>query len=82
MNSVNFNRLWLGHGYCEVMRPAKPLPRHAELAVNMAGSMPSFLLATFEAERINTRIEAFEVIFPLVHLTGNEKTFPGWFSRV
>jgi hypothetical protein len=33
-------------------RPVKPLPRHAELAVNMAGSMASSLLATFEA-RIN-----------------------------
>jgi hypothetical protein len=32
-------------------RPVKPLPRHAELAVNMAGSMASFLLATFEAKR-------------------------------
>lgn len=29
----------------------KPLPRHAELAVNMAGSLASFLLATFEAKR-------------------------------
>jgi hypothetical protein len=29
----------------------KPLPRHAELAVNMAGSMASFLLATFEAKK-------------------------------
>jgi Abortive infection C-terminus len=32
-------------------RPVKPLPRHAELALNMAGSMASFLLATFEAKR-------------------------------
>jgi hypothetical protein len=32
-------------------RPVKPLPRHAELAVNMAGSMASFLLATFESKR-------------------------------
>jgi hypothetical protein len=31
-------------------RSVKPLPRHAELAVNMAGSMASFLLATFEAK--------------------------------
>ena len=30
--------------------PLKPLPRHAEQAVNMAGSMASFLLATFEAK--------------------------------
>jgi hypothetical protein len=30
-------------------RPVMPLPRHAERAVNMAGSMASFLLTTFEA---------------------------------
>jgi hypothetical protein len=29
----------------------KPLPRHAELAVNMTGSMASFLLATFEVKK-------------------------------
>jgi hypothetical protein len=32
-------------------RPVKPAPRHAELAVNMAGSLASFLLATFEAKK-------------------------------
>jgi hypothetical protein len=32
-------------------RPVKPLPRHAELAVNMAGSMAAFLLAMFETRR-------------------------------
>jgi hypothetical protein len=32
-------------------RPVKPLPRHAGLAVNMAGSMASVLLATFEAKK-------------------------------
>ena len=41
------NRLGDAHG--QGKRPVKPLPRHAELAVNMAGSMASFLLATFEA---------------------------------
>jgi hypothetical protein len=43
------NRLGDAHG--QGKRPLKPLPRHAELAVNMAGSMASFLLATFEAKR-------------------------------
>jgi Abortive infection C-terminus len=42
------NRLGDAHG--QGKRPVKPLPRHAELAVNMAGSMASFLLATFEAK--------------------------------
>ena len=43
------NRLGDAHG--QGKRPVKPLPRHAELAVNMAGSMASFLLATFEAKQ-------------------------------
>jgi len=43
------NRLGDAHGHGK--RPVKPLARHAELAVNMAGSMASFLLATFEAKR-------------------------------
>jgi Abortive infection C-terminus len=43
------NRLGDAHG--QGKRPVRPLPRHAELAVNMAGSMASFLLATFEAKR-------------------------------
>lgn len=43
------NRLGDAHG--QGKRPVKPLPRHAELAVNMAGSVASFLLTTFEANR-------------------------------
>jgi len=42
------NRLGDAHG--QGKRPVKPAPRHAELAVNMAGSLASFLLATFEAK--------------------------------
>jgi hypothetical protein len=42
------NRLGDAHG--QGKNPVKPLPRHAELAVNMAGSMASFLLATFESK--------------------------------
>jgi len=30
---------------------ARPLPRHAELAVNLAGAMATFLVATWEAKR-------------------------------
>jgi hypothetical protein len=43
------NRLGDAHG--QGKRLVKPLPRHAELAVNMAGSVASFLLATFEAKK-------------------------------
>jgi hypothetical protein len=45
------NRLGDAHG--QGKRPVKPLPRHAELAVNMAGSVASFLLATFEAKSLS-----------------------------
>lgn len=40
------NRLSDSHGKGKVS--AKPAPRHAELAVNLAGSVALFLLATFE----------------------------------
>jgi hypothetical protein len=40
------NRLGDAHG--QGKRSVKPASRHAELAVNMAGSLASFLLATFE----------------------------------
>jgi hypothetical protein len=53
-------------------RPVKPLPRHAELAVNMAGSMASFLLATFEAKRGKRQKYSF--------LTLTKRTpIPTWF---
>lgn len=41
------NRLSDAHG--RGVRSAKPAPRHAELAVNLAGSMATFLIATVEA---------------------------------
>ncbi|QUN41767.1 abortive infection family protein [Burkholderia cenocepacia] len=40
------NRLGDSHGKGKVA--AKPAPRHAELAVNLAGSVALFLLATLE----------------------------------
>lgn len=44
------NRLGDAHG--QGKRQVKPLTRHAELAVNMAGGVSSFLLATFEAKSV------------------------------
>lgn len=41
------NRLSDAHG--QGKRPVKPAPRHAELAVNLAGTMAMFLVATHEA---------------------------------
>lgn len=43
------NRLSDAHG--QGRQPSKPAPRHAELAVNLAGSMAVFLIATFETRR-------------------------------
>jgi Abortive infection C-terminus len=43
------NRLSDAHG--KGRAPVKPAARHAELAVNLAGTMASFLVATWEARR-------------------------------
>lgn len=43
------NRLGDAHG--GGTRHVRPLPRHAQLAVNLAGSMTSFLVATWEARK-------------------------------
>lgn len=43
------NRVGDAHG--QGLRPVKPLPRHAQLAVNLAGSMSAFLIATWEARQ-------------------------------
>ncbi|MBR9812691.1 abortive infection family protein [bacterium] len=42
------NRLGDAHGKGKL--PAKPAPRHAELAVNLAGSVSMFLIATYRAK--------------------------------
>ena len=36
-----------GDAHGQGRRPVKPTPRHAELAVNLAGSMAAFLVATW-----------------------------------
>jgi hypothetical protein len=41
----------LGDAHSQGPMRAKPLPRHAELAVNLAGTMATFLVATWEARR-------------------------------
>ena len=43
------NRLSDSHG--QGAKPVRPAPRHAELAVNLAGGMASFLVATWEARK-------------------------------
>jgi hypothetical protein len=41
------NRLSDAHG--QGKKPVKPAPRHAELAVNLAGAMATFLVSTHQA---------------------------------
>ena len=43
------NRLGDAHG--KGSRTTKPAPRHAQLAVNLAGSMTSFLVATWQVRK-------------------------------
>ncbi|WP_247640564.1 abortive infection family protein [Chromohalobacter moromii] len=43
------NRVGDAHG--QGQRPVKPLPRHAELAVNLSGTMSAFLIATLDARQ-------------------------------
>ncbi len=40
----------VGDAHGQGARPIKPSPRHAELAVNLSGTMAAFLIATFEAK--------------------------------
>jgi AbiJ-like protein/abortive infection Abi-like protein len=42
----------LGDSHGQGKRHSRPLPRHAELAVNLAGSMAMFLVATWNARRV------------------------------
>lgn len=48
------NRLSDAHGKGKVA--ARPAPRHAELAVNLAGSVATFLVATWEAHKANSAL--------------------------
>jgi hypothetical protein len=41
----------LGDAHGKGKKPAKPQARHAELAVNLAGAMATFLVETYEAKK-------------------------------
>jgi hypothetical protein len=51
VESLGAIRNKLGDAHSQGPMRAKPLPRHAELAVNLAGTMATFLIATWEARR-------------------------------
>jgi hypothetical protein len=48
----------LGDAHGGGPRRAKPAARHAELAVNLAGSMATFLVATWEARKVTATLAA------------------------
>ena len=48
VNSLGALRNKIGDAHGSGRRPVKPQPRHAELAVNLAGTMAAFLIATLK----------------------------------
>lgn len=53
INGLGTLRNRLGDAHGRSIKNVKPLPRHAELAVNLAGSMSIFLIETYESNKIN-----------------------------
>lgn len=49
VNNLGAIRNRVGDAHGQGRRQVKPAPRHAELAVNLAGTMASFLIATWQA---------------------------------
>jgi hypothetical protein len=49
INGLGMLRNRLGDAHGKGKKPIRPAPRHAELAVNLAGSMSLFLVSTWEA---------------------------------
>jgi hypothetical protein len=50
VNGLGTLRNKLGDAHGQGKRPVRPAPRHAELAVNLAGSLALFLVATYETQ--------------------------------
>ena len=48
VNHLSSIRNRVGDAHGQGRRPVKPKPRHAELAVNLAGTMAAFLVATWQ----------------------------------
>ncbi len=48
VNSLGAVRNKIGDAHGQGRKPVKPKPRHAELAVNLAGTMAAFLIATWK----------------------------------
>ena len=54
VNTLGTLRNKLGDAHGKSPRQVKPAPRHAELAINLAGTMAAFLVATWEARSTQT----------------------------
>ncbi len=54
VNALGTLRNKLGDAHGKAPRQVKPAPRHAELAVNLGGTMAAFLVATWEARQPST----------------------------
>lgn len=58
VNTIGTLRNRLGDSHAQKGRPVRPQPRHAELVVNLAGSMAKFLMATWLDQARATRSTA------------------------
>jgi len=58
VESLGSVRNKLGDAHSQGPLRAKPQPRHAELAVNLAGTMATFLISTWEARQVESQKEA------------------------
>lgn len=54
VNGLGTLRNRLGDAHGQGKRPVRPAPRHAELAVNLAGSVALFLVETWESRNLKT----------------------------
>jgi Abortive infection C-terminus len=52
VNSLGTVRNRIGDAHGQGRRPVKPKPRHAELAVNLAGAMAAFMVATWQEKKV------------------------------
>lgn len=51
VNGLGTLRNRLGDAHGQGAKTVRPAPRHAELAVNLAGSVALFLVATFKEQK-------------------------------
>jgi hypothetical protein len=58
VESLGAIRNKLSDAHSQGPKRAKPHPRHAELAVNLAGTMATFLIATWEARQAEQELAA------------------------